>query len=198
MEATSPVDARCGAATTSNGGAPCRNRPMAGGRRCRKHGGASPQARAKAAVVLELRRWGFNDVTRDPSLTMLQLLSQSAARAELLSAELEELVTEHGLPGALVGEATVLDRHGVAHQAGEYVRALAQLEAAERDRCARMCALAINAGVAERMVRVAERTGEEIAQVLRAVMANPVMGFTEAQRAALPGAIRSALALAGG
>ena len=196
MEAIHPMKPRCGA-TTSNG-SPCRRWPIAGGRRCPKHGGGSPQAKAKAAIRAELAQWSLNDTTRDPSITLLQLLSQSAARAELLAAELETLVEEFGLPGALVGEATVLDRHGTAHQAGDYVRALAQLEANERDRCARMCVMAINAGIGERMVRVTERTGEEIAAVLRAVMANPDLGFSDSQRAALPGAIRAALALVPG
>jgi hypothetical protein len=45
---------RCGARTREGG--TCHNRPMLGGARCRMHGGASPQARAKAAERLAMAR----------------------------------------------------------------------------------------------------------------------------------------------
>ena len=44
----------CGAATR-NGGT-CRNPPMLGGTRCRMHGGAAPQVRAKAAAEQQQAR----------------------------------------------------------------------------------------------------------------------------------------------
>lgn len=54
---------RCGARARSRGGAPCRNWAMKAQRRCRMHGGASPQARRDAraqlvvAKVMRQRTW---------------------------------------------------------------------------------------------------------------------------------------------
>jgi hypothetical protein len=68
------------------------------------------------------------------------------------------------------------------YKAGEYIRAMVQLENEERDRCAKYCAVAINAGLREREVQVAERQGQMIASVLRAVFGDARLGLTPAQR----------------
>ena len=60
------------------------------------------------------------------------------------------------------------------------------------------CVKAINAGLDERMTRVAERTGALLTTMLPTVMDDRDLAMTDAQRAALPGAIRSALALVPG
>jgi hypothetical protein len=88
-----------------------------------------------------------------------------------------------------------VDANGKSHPVGEYVRGLTQLEAAERDRCASMCAKAIAAGLGERQVRLAERQMVLLGEVLRAVSLDPALGLSDAQRAALPGAIRAHLGL---
>ncbi len=55
------------------------------------HSGMSiDKARAKGAVVLELQRWGLGDTTVDPGEVLLRLVTQSAARVELLSRLLQE------------------------------------------------------------------------------------------------------------
>jgi hypothetical protein len=85
----------------------------------------------------------------------LQLVTQSAARAQRYASELEALVDEEGLAAAMVGEIEIPTKHG-GYKAGEYIRGLAQLEAQERDRCANFATKAVAGGLAERQVRLAE------------------------------------------
>lgn len=68
----------------------CCNFPIAGGTVCNFHGGRAPQVKAKAAVRAELASWGLGDSTVDPGETLLRLVSQSAARAELYATLLAE------------------------------------------------------------------------------------------------------------
>lgn len=185
---------KCTAKTTA--GSPCKLDAVKGALVCHKHGGAAPQVRAMAAVRAEAMRWGLGDTHVDPGEVLLRLVSQSAARAERYAAELEQLVEESPtLREALVGESWVATDAG-SYKAGEYIRGLAQLEAAERDRCAGFAAKAIAAGLAERQVRLAERQGALIADLLRAVMNDPELGLTEEQRKAMPHVARRHLAIA--
>jgi hypothetical protein len=152
---------------------PCERPAIAGGKVCPAHGGKAPRVKAKAAVIAEVMRWGLGDTKVDPGETLLRLVSQSAARAERYAAELEQFVEQHGgdLAAALVGDTLVLDKDGGTVKVGEYVRGLAQLEAAERDRCANMATKAIAAGLAERQVRLAERQAEVLAELIEAALA---------------------------
>ena len=95
----------------------------------------------------------------------------------------------------LVGDSYTTTPDGDVVKTGEYIRALIQLEADERDRCANFSRLALAAGLAERTVRQAERAGELIAQMLTAVMDDSELGFSAAQRAALPNVLRRHLSL---
>jgi hypothetical protein len=175
-------------------GQKCHAPAIRGGTACWRHT-PNPKARAMAAVRAEVTRWGLGDTTIDPGETLLRLVSQSAARAQRYAAELEDLVVEEtSLRKALVGDSFTADTEGRLHKVGEYIRGLAQVEAAERDRCAAFAAKAIAAGLAERQVRLAERQGALIADVLRAVMGDPTLGLSEEQRALMPGVIRRHLA----
>lgn len=161
----------------------CKNWPLKGGVVCRSHGGNAPQVKAKAAVRAELMSWGLDAPTVDPGETLLKLVSQSAARAEGYALELKELAAERPtLRDALIREA--YGEFGTV--VGEYARGLVALEAQERERCANWCVKAIAAGLAERTVRLAERQGALIADLLRAVMNDPQLGLTPAQRRVLP------------
>lgn len=171
---------------TARTGKPCTRPAIDGGHVCRFHGGAAPQVKARAAVRADVMRWGLGDVHADPGEVLLRLVSQSAARAQRYADELETLVAESPtLRDALVGEA-----RGEFGPVGEYVRGLAVLEAQERDRCAGFAAKAIAAGLAERTVRIAERQGALIADVLRSVMGDPELGMSPEQRKVLPGLMR--------
>lgn len=179
---------KCAASTSA--GNPCKMAAVRGALVCHKHGGSAPQVKAKAAVRAELMSWGLDSPTVDPGETLLKLVSQSAGRAQRYADELEQHVGESDS----LREALIAQAYGEFGPVGEYVRGLATLEAQERDRCATFCAKAIAAGLAERQVRLAERQGALIADVLRAVMGDASLGLSDEQRRAMPDVIRRHLA----
>lgn len=63
-ELAPPVSLRCGARCRTRDGAPCRAWAVRGGRRCRMHGGASPQAERAARTRLLRARAMANIVQR--------------------------------------------------------------------------------------------------------------------------------------
>lgn len=177
--------------TIKAGGIPCKAFAVHGTNSCRTHGGKLPNVRAAAKVREAVMRWGFTDGTVDPGETLLMLVTQSKIRAQRYAEELERLVGERPeLRDALIGDVA-----GEFGKAGEYIKGLVILEAQERDRCANFCRLAIAAGLAERQVRMAERQGQLMTELLRAVMADPILGLTAAQRGAIPGIVRKQLEL---
>lgn len=180
---------RCGRPRTN--GEPCKAFALHGTDHCRVHGGYLPNVRAAAAVREAVMRWGFTDTTVDPGETLLMLVTQSKMRAQRYAEELERLVAERPeLRDALIGDVA-----GEFGKAGEFIKGLVILEAQERDRCANFCRLAIAAGLAERQVRMAERQGQLMTELLRAVMADPALGLTATQRGAIPGIVRKQLEL---
>lgn len=156
-------------ATSRQTGKQCRNWAIKSGEVCRKHGGGAPAVRAKAVIRAEVMNWGLGDSHVDPGEVLLRLVTQSAARAQRYASELEQLVDDEGLAAALVGEIEVPTKHG-GYKAGEYIRGLAQLEAQERDRCAGFATKAVAAGLAERTVRIAERQGHLMVEMVQAAL----------------------------
>lgn len=176
----------------ADGVTPCSAWAIKGGLVCVAHGGKAPQVIAKAKIRLEVEGWGLGDTTVDPGETLLRLLTQAAHRAERYAAEVGRMVEQHGLHDALVGQQYVLNpNNGRLQQVGEYVRGLAVLEAQERDRAAKFATQAIAAGLAERQVRLAEKQGALIEQVLSTVFTE--LGLTDEQRQLAPEIIRRAL-----
>lgn len=180
----------------------CRNHAIKGATVCRVHGGRAPQVAANAAVRAELARWTLGDPVDDPGQTLLRLITQSRIRADMLAAELDRLAAVD--PDTHLTEVLTRPQYAVSGvgrdaevvQVGEYVRQVAVLEAAERDRCARFCKLAIDAGLAERMVRVAEGQAAVVADAVRAAIAEAgldaeqgraVLAHVGAHLRALPG-----------
>lgn len=117
------------------------------------------------------------------------------AAVQVARADLDRIFNLGGV-AALVGNTYSTSNSGSLYTTGEAIRGLAKLEAEERDRCAGFAAKAVAAGLAERQVRLAEKQGALIADVLRAVLADPALGLTAEQRAAAPAAIRRHLQLA--
>lgn len=137
--------------------------------KCPAHAGKSrSKAIAEGAVRTEVMAWGLGDVCADPGEVLLRLVTQSAHRAQGYAEELERVVAETPkLRDALIGHI-----EGEFGPVGEYVRGLVRLEAEERDRCAGMATKAIAAGLAERQVRLAERQGLLMAEVIRLILAD--------------------------
>jgi hypothetical protein len=100
---------------------------------------------------------------------------------------------------ALIGHQYAADKDGGVFATGEAIRGLVTLEAQERDRAAGMAAKAVAAGLATRQVELAERQGALVADLIRALFADPELGLTVEQAARAPQvAARHLRALAGG
>lgn len=101
---------RCGEfGHRNNAGGPCGAIAIKGLTACRRHAGVSlTTAKAKGAVVVELRQWGLTGHAElaDPGETLLRLVTQSAARCEMYARYLAEAVDA----------AERLQRAGVAPQ----------------------------------------------------------------------------------
>lgn len=180
MTAKQPVTRKC-TGTSKTTGKPCGKPPMHGATVCRVHGGQAPQVRKKAAVRAELEAWGLGDATDDPGDVLLRLVTQSRRRADLYATLLEDAYTAAAATDTTYAAAWAMPK-GVAALIGykfafpnqstvpvpvaEAIRGLVELEAAERDRCARFCTQAIAGGLAERMVRVHEREASLAHQAL--------------------------------
>lgn len=156
-------------------GQPCRANAVRGTDplSCRRHAGKKLSViRAEVAVRETVRAWGLGDTNTDPGELLLRLVSQAATRAAAYAQELERLVAENGidLQAALTGETWITVGDGDTVKAGEYIKAIVQLEAAERDRAANFATKAVAAGLAERQVRLAEQQGQLLASVIKAVL----------------------------
>lgn len=188
---------RCSAKTKS--GVPCKKPSIVGAKVCNSHGGSAPQVRAKAAVRAEVMKWTLGEATDDPGEVLLRMVTQSRMRVDGYSALIEQKVAEgqkaegdsFSLEAILVG--TKYGEFG--NTIGEYIHGLIELEATERDRLVNFAAKAIGAGLAERQVRVAERQGELLAELMRMVMADKELGLTVKQREAMPRVFRRQLSL---
>jgi hypothetical protein len=138
---------RC-TARSSRTGKRCAKAPIAGGTVCPTHGGRAPQVKAAAAARIEaarlLQQAAFDPagVPRDPGEVLLAMLAMTHARVAVLAAALAE---QHDSDQV---KALTADT------------ALARLEREERDRAGRLAKTALDAGIAERQVRLAERQGE--------------------------------------
>lgn len=188
----------------------CGNRPVPGATVCRFHGGNAPTTRRRAIVRAELASWGLTDQTEDPGEVLLRLVTQSARRAAFYADLLEQqyaaqasaddpdgtTVLPRGVAALIGNKMGMGGKDGIEYVVEEAIRGLVQLEALERDRCARFAKTALDAGIAERQVRLAEQQGALIVAVLRAVLADPALGLTAEQRKAVPDVARKHLAIA--
>jgi hypothetical protein len=165
----------------------CRRAPIAGAEVCRVHGGASPQVKAAAARRLEhaaaeqaVRTYGL-PVDIDPSEALLEEVRRTAGHVAWLN--------------TLIGEG---DQNGLTQWVHEDGGGAHKRESVwvvlyhkERAQLVNVCKAAIAAGIAEREVRIAERQGELVAELVR--VAVDAAGLTPAQRERAYGAVRGHL-----
>lgn len=170
------MDTRCGAKAKSTGD-PCKRRPVRGGTRCKFHGGASPQARqaaerrmrleaAQDAVAkLNLRR------EVDPHVALLDEVYRASGVVGWLDEKVRGLA-----PADMVWGVTQQTHKNAAEFPGIDVTEAAELNVwvkwwqQERDRLARVAKIALDAGVEERRVRLAEQQGALLADVIRRIL----------------------------
>lgn len=188
----------CGAKT--RGGGTCKKPPLAGATRCRLHGGASPQAQAKAAERVAdaaadraLIRLGVTHRNVHPAEALIELVSYQASIVDFWRhkvSELEEADLTWGRTKVKEGG----DDRGTTSEAKPNIAYTLLGEAS--DRLARYCEAALKAGVEERKVRLAESQGALVAQAIRQVLDG--LNLTPAQLELVPRVVPAALRLIAG
>jgi hypothetical protein len=163
----------CGA--RKKNGQPCRNfagegTDHLGIGRCKFHLGNTPAHKAHAANVEAQQRMIQlgGPIEMRPHEALLAMLHLASGHTAWLREEIGELDDL----GSKKGEA------------------LTRLYGEERDRVARVAKAALDAGVAERQVALAERYGAAIATVLRAIFSDPELGLSRSQQRLLPTVLR--------
>lgn len=181
-----PADGSCGA-KTRNGGK-CKMAAGAGTDhlgigRCKLHGGASPNAQLTGVVELARREAAVMGRPLDiaPGEALLQCIRIAAGEVQYASDRIAELDVDD----AIVGQRTVKTRPLSEGKDGESptqtVEEVTVTTAADLhiwihvrrqalDRLVNYSAVALKAGVEERRVKIAEQTGQLIANVIRGVL----------------------------
>jgi hypothetical protein len=93
-------------------------------------------------------------------------IDESKEIAETAREDLDRILHTGGV-AALVGNTYGAAKDVGVYVTGEAIRGLADLEAKERERCANFATKAIAAGLAERTVRIAERQGQLMVEMVR-------------------------------
>jgi hypothetical protein len=110
-----------------------------------------------------------------------------ADTAETARRDLDRIFNTGGV-AALVGNTYGAAKDVGVYVTGEAIRGLADLEARERERCANFATKAIAAGLAERTVRIAERQGQLMVEMVQAALREVDLSPEQATafKAALP------------
>jgi hypothetical protein len=155
------------------GRGPCHGQAITGTDACPAHAGKTvAQARRDA-----LTAWAAvpGDDGISPGTAVLAQLGLAWRRAELLGAELRRQAEAGepggGLAGGLVGASySASAAAGGVYATGERVRALAELEAAERDRVVRFAETAHRMGIEDARLDLAQAIGGHVVVVLTAAL----------------------------
>jgi hypothetical protein len=178
MTGQNPVN-KCGAKT--RGGKPCQ-RPAGSGTghvgtgRCKLHGGASPRAELSGAVHLARREATVmgSPLDVEPHVAILECIRIAAGEVRYASEQIAALEPDDAA-GQVV---TTIERFGGENGGGSETRhgppALHIWIAARHqamDRLVDYSKVAINAGIEERRVKLAESQGALLAQAIRGILA---------------------------
>jgi len=183
----SPNGPRCAAKTRTGG--ECANAPCTGGKRCRMHGGATPQARRKAAerqaedkARKAMQSYG-QKIDTDPVTALLDEVCWTAGHVAWLRDRVKELERE-----TLVwGVTERVDKgsgefEGVDTTEAAVPNIWLSLYQKERAHLVAVCKAAISAGIEERRVRLAERQGDLIVEVLQRILGDLNLTPEQAER----------------
>ena len=168
----------CAAKKTTTG-KQCTKAPIKGDVVCKTHGGGTAVAARRQAAetqvqltVKALHELGVKVVQRDPREILLEQVYSSAAMADALAGMVRDLEAKHleGI-GALDYIQTDDGTVPVPDRDGSIAEARMTLYAQWVDRAARVAKMALDAGIEERLVRLAEGQAALIVQTLRNVLA---------------------------
>jgi hypothetical protein len=173
MEVFTMNDNRFCQATAKGTGKRCKRAAIAGGTVCHMHGGAASQVKRKAALRVARQRaevvidrlGAQRDIT--PEEAILECITEAAGNVEIY----RRLLAEIGLP---------VDADESAHL-------LIALYNQERDRLFTFASTAAKIGISELVIRISERQGEKLAEVLEGVFADPALGLDAVQRDVIRG-----------
>lgn len=167
-----PTPTRCQGHSSQNG-RQCNRGPMKGQHVCATHGGRAPQAKAKAterkqAAQLEVavRTYGARlDV--DPAEAMLDEVRWTAGHVAWLREQVQQLEAEE-LAWGRAGMVERADGPESTWRAAPHV--LLDLYARERRHLVDVCRATIVSGIEERQVRLAERQGDLLVDVITRIV----------------------------
>lgn len=161
-------------------GQQCGGQPINGTRVCRMHGGNLPAAKAKYAREQEearIRRVAKRLGTpaeegQDPAQVLLDQVASKAAEVEWLRRQIELINSDEDLFWSTQKEITKDMPTGTyteeVKEAGQHV--IYQIYQKAQDQLVKYAGETLRAGVEERQVQAAERTGEQFEKVLMAVL----------------------------
>lgn len=180
---------KCGSPHTkctahTRAGKPCGQRPMAGQRVCRMHGGTAPQALAAAQArtqerkaILAVESFGLPREI-DPHSALLEELHRTAGAVEWLGAIVADL-RRNQVAWGQTRHKTGGEDHGTTLEAKP--NAFVLLWQGERKNLVAVAKTCIEVGIEERRVRLAEDAGRQLAGLVRAVLDR--LNLTDDQRA---------------
>lgn len=178
-----PEEQRC-TATNRESGERCRRYHRSGGNVCALHGGNARQVRNKAdkrtaveKVKALVTTYGL-PVDIAPEQAILDEVHRTAGHVAWLEQQVHAL-TEGELAWGITRVKEGGDDRGTTEEAVPH--ALLRLYNEERDRLVRVCTAALKAGIEERRVKLAERDGALVAEVIRGILGD--LKLTAEQRA---------------
>lgn len=198
-------DDRCGA-NNKQGSGTCKktagwgtDHPGSG--HCRLHGGNSPGGIMYAArdQMLQQTAGGFSgEIDMEPHEGLLYCVRKAAQHVAYSESQCAQLRSEQEMIAIVdTAEKTYMTDNGEVTYHERREKSLAELNAWVRvnmealDRLARFSKMAIDAGVEERKVALAERMGLELSDVLSRILQR--LGLTDRQRAIAPEIVREEL-----
>lgn len=168
-----PPDGRRCVGTNKESGEPCRFPLPETARVCRHHGGAnqkSKDGRAKRTAEQKARAmvttYGL-PVEIAPEQAILDEVHRTAGHVAWLEHQVHAL-TEGELVWGITRVKEGGEDRGTTEEAAPH--ALLKLYNEERDRLVRVCTAALKAGIEERRVKLAERDGALVAEVIRSIL----------------------------
>lgn len=187
---------RC-TAKSKQSGQRCKNWAINGGTVCRKHGGGAPQVKDKAKERVVMDRIGQELARRDiPAVDPLEALLREVGRSFIVVEALADMLDRLKDPNEqLATEVKVMtdtedgfvfswvDALWGPNHAGDLApHVVYNMWERARAAHAKVCKMAIDAGVSERQVRIAEAQGELLAKVVTAMLDDPEWKLSQAQR----------------
>ncbi|WCE39135.1 hypothetical protein PGC08_14165 [Brevibacterium sp. BDJS002] len=179
--------AKCQAYAKSRQGQ-CGSYPVRGGTTCRVHGSSNKRSKTAATRNLEqekltrvARRLGTPHENLDPAQALLDLVASKAGEVEWLRHQVELLETDGELWWGTTKESSEDNPMGGKSETVQEARqhVVYTLLHKAQDQLARYAGETLKAGVDERQVRIAERTGEQFEAVITALL--PAIGATPEQ-----------------